>query len=78
MVVIRDEKSSPFVKLEIILLLLCFSLDPLINKHSRAWSFMINLWIDFTIYQKQRILLLAREMSSNNLEPSKANVLGVI
>ena len=66
------------MKFEIILPLLCFLLDPLINKHCRAWSFMINLWIDFTTYQKQRILLLAREMSSNNLEPSKANVLGVI
>ena len=78
--VIRDEKSSPFVKLEIILPLLCFLLYLLINKHCRAWSFMINLWIDFTTFydQKQRILLLAREMSINNLEPSKANVLGVI
>ena len=30
---IRHEKVSPFVKFEIILLLLCFLLDPLTNKH---------------------------------------------
>ena len=42
-VVIRDEKVSPFVEFEIILPLLCFLLNPLTNKHCRAWSFMINL-----------------------------------
>ena len=33
-------------------------------------------FIDFKTYQKQRILLSARQRSSNNLEPSKANVSG--
>ena len=47
LVVIRDEKVSPFVKFEIILPLLCFLLDPITNKHCRAWSSVINLWIDF-------------------------------
>ena len=32
--------------------------------------------IDFRSHQKQRIRLSARQRSSNNLEPSKANVLG--
>ena len=49
---IRHEKVSFFVKFEIILPLLCFLLDPLTNKHCRAWSSMINLWIDFRTYQK--------------------------
>ena len=31
-------KISPFVKFEIILLLLCLLLDPLTNKHCRTWS----------------------------------------
>ena len=52
LVVIRDEKVSPFVKFEIILPLLCFLLDPLTNKHCRIWSSMINLWIDSRTYQK--------------------------
>ena len=52
LVVIRDEKVSPFVKFEIILPLLCFLLDPLTYKYCRAWSSMIKLWIDFRIYQK--------------------------
>ena len=52
LVVIRDEKVSPFVKFEIILPLLCFLLDPLTNKHCRTWSSMINLWIDSRTYQK--------------------------
>ena len=39
LLVIRDEKVSPFVKLEIILRLLCFSLEPLLNKHCRTWCF---------------------------------------
>ena len=30
---IKHEKVCPFVKFEIILLLLCFLLDPLTNKH---------------------------------------------
>ena len=49
---ITDEKVSPFVKFEIILLLLCFSLDPLTNKHCRTWSSMIILWIDSRTCQK--------------------------
>ena len=52
LVVIRDEKVSPFVKFEKILPLLCFLLDPLTNKHCRTWSSMINLWIDYKTYQK--------------------------
>ena len=39
LVVIRDENVSPFVKFEIILPLFCFLLDPLTNKHCRAWFF---------------------------------------
>ena len=54
LVVIRDEKVSPFVKFEIILPLLCFLLDPLTNKHCRAWSSMINLWIDSRTCQKKK------------------------
>ena len=76
LVVIRDEKVSPFVKFEIILSLLCFLSYPLTNKQCRAWGFMKNLWIDFRSHQKQRIRLSARQRSNNNLEPSKANVLG--
>ena len=41
--VIKDETVSPFVKFEIILPLLCFSLDPHTNKHCNTWSSMINL-----------------------------------
>ena len=52
LVVIRDEKLSPFVKFEIILPHLCFLLDHLTNKHCRTWSSMINLWIDSITYQK--------------------------
>ena len=46
LVVIRYENVSPFVKFEIILLLLCCLLDPLTNKYCRTWSSMINLRID--------------------------------
>ena len=41
--VTRDGKVCPSVKFEIILPLLCFLLDPLANKHCRAWSSIINL-----------------------------------
>ena len=75
LVVIRDEKVSPFVKFEKFLPLLCFLLDSLTNKHCWAWSFIINLWIDFRTYKKKGILLSARQRSSNNLKPSKAKVL---
>ena len=54
LVVIRYEKVSPFVKFEIILLLLCCLLDPLTNKYCRTWSSMINLRIDSsTVKSKQ-------------------------
>ena len=57
-------KVSPFVKLEIILPLFCFLLDPLLkSKHCRAWSSIINLWIDLRTYQKKKFLLTARQMS---------------
>ena len=65
LVVINDEKVCSFVKFEIILLLLCCLLDPLTNKHCRAWSSMINLWIHYRVCQKYRILLLARQSSNN-------------
>ena len=52
LVVIRDEKISPFVKPEIILLLLWLLLDTLTNKDCRTWSSMINLWIDSRNCQK--------------------------
>ena len=45
-------KVSTFVKFKIILLLLCFSLYLLTNKHSRTWGSLINLWIDSRICQK--------------------------
>ena len=51
-VVISDEKVSPFAKLEIFLPFLCFLLDALTNKHWRASSSMINLWIDPRTCQK--------------------------
>ena len=76
LVVIRDEKVSPIVKLEIILPLLYFLSNPLTNKHYRTWISMINLWIDSRTHQKQRILLSARQRSSDYWEPSKENVLG--
>ena len=73
---IRHEKVSPFVKFEIILPLLCFLLDPLTNRHCRAWSSMINLWRDSRTCQKWRILLSARpRFNYNYLELSKENVL---
>ena len=62
--VIRDEKVSPFVKLEIVLPVLWFLLEPLTKNHCMTWSSMINLWIDSTY----RILLSSRQRSSNYLE----------
>ena len=52
LVVIRDQKVSPFVKLEVILPLFCFLLDPLTNMHYSTWSSVMNLWIDFRTCQK--------------------------
>ena len=75
LVAIRDGNVCPFVKFETVLPLLCCLLDPLANKHCRAWSSMINLWIDSRTCQKYRILLSARQRSNNYLELSKENVL---
>ena len=52
MVVIREEKISPFVKFEVILHLLCFLLHLPTGKLYKAWSSMINLWIDSRTYQR--------------------------
>ena len=52
LIVIKDEKVSPFVIFEIILPLLCCLLDPLTNKDCKTWSSMINLRIDSRTYQK--------------------------
>ena len=52
LVVIRDEKVSPFCGIEIILPLLRFLLDPLTNKHCKTWSCIINFWIDSRTYKK--------------------------
>ena len=73
-----DEKVCPFVKFEIILPLLYSLLDPFTNKQRRTWSSMINLWIDSRTCQKYRILLSAKERSSNYLKLSKENVLGIV
>ena len=48
----RRKKISPFVKFEVILHLLCFLLHLLTDKLCKAWSSMINLWIDSRTYQK--------------------------
>ena len=71
LVVIRDEKISPFAKFEIRLSLFCFLLDPLTNKHWWTWTSMINLWIDCSTCQKQKLLLSGRQRSSNYWKPSK-------
>ena len=60
----RDEKVCPFVKFEIVPPLLYCLWDPLTNKHCRAWSSMINLWIVSKTCQKHRILLQARRRSN--------------
>ena len=71
LVVTKDEKVSPFVKIKIIVPFLCCLLDSLTNKHCRAWSFMKKLWIDSRTCQKKRILLTARQRSNNCLQLSK-------
>ena len=73
---IKYEKVSPFVKFEKILLLFCCLLDSLTYKHCRAWSSMINCWIDSRTCQKYKILLSARQRSNNYLEFSNENVMG--
>ena len=73
LVVIWYEKVSPFIKFEIMFLLLYFLLEPLTNKPCRVWRSMIHLRIDFRTCQKRRILLSARQGSNNYLELSKEN-----
>ena len=51
-IIIREEKISPFGKFEIILHLLCVLLHLLTDSLCRTWSSMINLWIDSRTYQK--------------------------
>ena len=66
LVVIREKKVTPFVKLEIILHLLCFLLDLLTNNLCRIRSSMINLWIEFRTclwFQKVFRLIFQREPS---------------
>ena len=74
LVVIKDKKLYPFVKFKIIISLLCCLLDPLTNKHCKAWSSMINLWIDSKTCQKYRILLSGSQRSNNYLDLSEENV----
>ena len=69
--VIRDEKVCPFVKFEIIFPILCCLLDPLTNKHCKAWFSMINLCIDSRTRQKYRNLLSARQKSKKLLRAFK-------
>ena len=76
LVIMRDGKVCSFVKFEIILPLLCCLLDPFTNKHCRAWSSMIDLWIDSRACQKYRILLSARQRSNNYSELSKRKCFG--
>ena len=73
LVVIRDEKVFPFVKFGTILPLLCFLLDLLTKKPRRAWSFteFYNKFMD-------RFQDISKIRNPENLEPSKANVLGHI
>ena len=70
LIVIKDEKF------EIILPLLCCLLEPLTNKRCRAWSSMIDSWMDSRTCQKYRTSLTARQRSNNYLHLSKENVLG--
>ena len=65
LVVIKDENVCPLWNLK---WSLCCLLDPLTNKHCRAWSSMVDLWIDSRTSQKCRILLSARQKSNNYLE----------
>ena len=66
------KKAFRFVKFEIIPSPLCCLLDPLKNRYCKAWSSMINLWID----SMTCILLSPRERSNNYLGLSRENVLG--
>ena len=64
-------KSLSFCKIGNNPILLCYLLDTLTNKHCRACSPMIALWIDSRTCQENRILLSARQRSKNYLEISK-------
>ena len=61
LVVVREEKTCPFVKFEMILPLLCCLLDPFTNKHCRAWSSIINLWTDSRTCQKNPAVSKAKD-----------------
>ena len=76
LVVIKGAKVCLFVKLEIILPLLCCLLDPLTNRHCWVWNSITTLWIDSRTSQKRNIQLSAKQRSNNYLELSKGNVLG--
>ena len=72
LVVIRDEKFSPFVKFEIILPLLCFSLDDPTNKstgHGVLWQICIYIprpvWIK--IVQRNQYLLVTNSIECFDL-----------
>ena len=71
LVVIRDEKVSPFVKFGTILSLLCFLLDLLTKKPRKAWSFA-----EFYDKFMDRFQDISKIRNPENLEPSKTNVLG--
>ena len=60
LVIIKNENVCPFVKFEIILLLLCCLLDPLKGKYCKAWNSLKIFWIDSRTCQKYRILLSAK------------------
>ena len=66
LVFIRGEKVCPLVKFEIIIPLLCGLLNAVTNKRCRAWSSMINLWIDSRTCQKKSRVLLSGAQRSNN------------
>ena len=77
LVAMREEKVSLFVKFEIMIQhRLCFLFEPRTNKHYRTSNSMINFKIHPRTYQKQKILLSARQRSSNYIELSKGNVFG--
>ena len=48
----KEEKISPFVKFEVMRHLPCILLHILTDKLCKAWSSMINVWIDSRTYQK--------------------------
>ena len=74
--VIKDERVCPFVKIKTILHPHFYLLDPLTNKHCRAWSSTINLWIDSSTCEKYTILLSARERSNNYVRAFKRKCFG--